>query len=97
MTIFIRSRLAPSSFRRRGRKKGKEGGERGKELIPPTFLFGAFGAATAALSNPRKHFTRYFGAFGALFVTLTSPSKHFHYDNRSLLAGSELTEGVVEH
>ena len=38
-----------------------------------------------------------FGAFGALFLTLTSPSKHFHYDNRSLLAGSELTEGVVEH
>ena len=30
-----------------------------------------------------------FGAFGALFLTLTSPSKHFHYDNRSLLAGSE--------
>ena len=37
-----------------------------------------------------------FGAFGALFVILTSPSKHFHYDSRSLLAGSEFTEGGVE-
>ena len=38
-----------------------------------------------------------FGAFGALFFALTSPSKHFHYDiGVRVLAGSEVSEGVVE-
>ena len=43
-----------------------------------------------------------FGAFGALFLALTSPRRHFTKtsgvtDKWSYLAGSELTEGVVEH
>ena len=39
-----------------------------------------------------------FGAFGALFVTLTNPRRHFTKTLKwSGLAGSELTEGVVEH
>ena len=37
-----------------------------------------------------------FLALSLFIATLTSPRKHFHYDSRSLLAGSEFTEGGVE-